>query len=160
VLAALVILGSMLVGVVLAKSRHTRQMAATQRLAVAVRAADELIAAWWASPGGVPIGRAGLVAGDPSLIWETRLARNTEIEKLGARVVRVEVREAVPQSVTKGDDQPLVAVELVVDDPARPKAKSATSAPTSAPATAPAGVGFSRQGITPVQEMPGQGGPS
>jgi hypothetical protein len=125
--AAVAILGTVLVGIVLAKARHTRQLARAQRLSAAVRAADELIAAWWTSPAGVPVGAWGVAGTDGSLAWETRQVPNGPIERLGARVVRVEVREAAPRApgspaVAQGDsprraDEPLVAVELVLPSP-------------------------------------------
>ena len=115
VLAALAILGTILVGVVLAKADLTRQLAHTQRLSAAVRATDELIATWWTSPRGVPVGETGLTGTEKPLAWRTCLAGNPTVESRGARVVRVEVREvdAEPQV------EPLVVVDLVLPDPAR-----------------------------------------
>jgi hypothetical protein len=122
--AAVAILGVILVGVVLAKSRHTHQVALAERKHAAVRAADALLAEWWKSVDGVPVGKAGAVESDASLAWETRVVRNPPVERLGARVVRVEIHEtAVRRS---GDDEmpeagevpdPLVAVDLVLPEP-------------------------------------------
>jgi len=116
VLAAVAILGTILVGVVMAKSRHTRQLAATGRLDAAVRAADELIAAWWASPNGVPVDQSGELGTEGSLTWRTRVVANKEIEALGARVVRVEVR---PRAIAawEATDRSAVEVDLVLPDP-------------------------------------------
>ncbi len=117
VLAAIAILGTILVGVVLAKSRHTRQIERTQRQNAAVRAADELIAGWWASSRGVPVGDSGVTASDASLAWKTHVVANREIEDLGARVVRVEIRIVDG----KQEREPLVTVDLVLSDPDRGK---------------------------------------
>lgn len=113
------ILGTLLVGIVMARARFTRQSADTLRTERAVRATDELIAQWWAGDDGVPIGQSGeMSAGDgqASFEWQTREVPNTEIEKLGARVVRVEVR---PQEIQQEDleEQPLVSVDLVLPLP-------------------------------------------
>lgn len=126
VVAAVAVLGVILVGVVLAKSRHTRQVAMAGRQQVAVRAADALIADWWKRPEGVPVGEWGVLEDEPSLAWETRVVPNARIERLGARVVRVELRDARPQKrrteEKTGDGEvrgPLVTVDLVLPDPDR-----------------------------------------
>ena len=119
VVAAIAILGTILVGVVVAKSRHTRQLSLTQRHNVAVRAADELITGWWTSPGGVPTDGSGVVQADASLVWQTRLVENDAMHRLGASVVRVEIHDANSAGPGPPTKKPLVAVELVVPDPAR-----------------------------------------
>ena len=120
VVAAIAILGTLLVGVVLAKSRHTRQLERARAQAGAVQAADALIADWWTRPQGVPIDDRGTVPGDPDLSWRTRLVDNRSVAALGARVVRVEVypgRDA-PRRARSGEDHAaLVVVDLVVPDP-------------------------------------------
>jgi hypothetical protein len=123
VVAAIAILGVILVGVVLAKSRHTHQVALAERKHAAVRAADALIAEWWKSVDGVPVGKAGAVESDASLVWETRVVRNPPLERLGARVVRVEVHEAEAgpsrsQEAPEAGEvpEPLVAVDLVLPE--------------------------------------------
>ena len=115
VLAAIAILGTILVGIVVAKARHTRQIALTARRNVAVRAADEMITRWWASKEGIPIGQSGTVAADETLSWETRQVANPAIEALGTHVVRLEIHD-------KGaTDQPLVVVELLPPEPGQEK---------------------------------------
>jgi prepilin-type N-terminal cleavage/methylation domain-containing protein len=133
VLAAVAILGTILVGVVIAKSRHTRQLAATERLDAAVRAADELIAAWWASPRGIPIDDSGELGTDGSLVWRTRTVANKEIESLGARVVRVEVRSRAIVAF----DTPVVAVEVVLPDPKHHPRSTATTQQVVSPGRKP-----------------------
>jgi|WetSurMetagenome_2_1015567.scaffolds.fasta_scaffold593876_2 hypothetical protein len=117
VVAAIAILGSVLVGVVLASARLTHQAAEARRQAVAVRAADELITRWWTSKEGVPVGSEGAVESDATLAWSARLVTNEAVDRLGARVVRVAVREADPQ--TSSREESLVEVDLVL--PAAPK---------------------------------------
>jgi prepilin-type N-terminal cleavage/methylation domain-containing protein len=93
VIAAIVILGTILVGIVLSKSRHTRQIALTQRKMEAVRAADRLLTRWWTGPDGIPVDKSGQVPQNPSLRWRTRVVPNPEVALLGARVVRLEILE-------------------------------------------------------------------
>jgi prepilin-type N-terminal cleavage/methylation domain-containing protein len=116
IIAAIAILGTILVGIVLAKSRHTRQYALSERKTAAVQAADRLISAWWMSPNGIPLEDSGLIEADESLTWQTYLVENHEIEQLGGRVVRVEIRETRP-NLLEPDEGPLVAVELVLPEP-------------------------------------------
>ncbi|MFO8014769.1 MAG: type II secretion system protein [Phycisphaerae bacterium] len=118
VVAAVAILGVILVGVVLAKSRHTHQMALAERQQVAVRAADALLAEWWKSVDGVPVGKWGVLEDEPSLVWETRVVANAAIARLGARVIRVEIR-AEEETRDGKSDEPLVAVDLVLPNPDR-----------------------------------------
>jgi len=113
VVAAITILGTILVGVVIAKSRHTRQLALTQRRDAAVRAADELITQWWVSSTGMPINEQGVVPSHDQLVWQTRLMNHRIMEDLGAQVLRVEVRDATSDEPHAGD-APLVMVDLVL----------------------------------------------
>ena len=132
VVAALAILGTLLVGIVLAKSRHTHQLVRAKTQSRAVVAVDELITDWWTSLDGVPIDEQGELLGDTPLRWQTRLVDNDEIAALGARVVRVElfdITNTTPRG--KGDADPLVSVDLVVRDPEveeREKRKAAEEA--------------------------------
>ena len=118
--AAIVILGTILVGIVLAKARHTRQLALAQQLQVAVRAADDLLAGWWISPQGVPPQARGQLDTQPAMVWETRVVANPPVQKLGARVVQLQVYLQPRVDDPVGIDtveKPLVHVELVLPDP-------------------------------------------
>jgi len=159
VVAATVILGTLLVGVVLVKSRHTHQLAVSARQRAAVRAADELISGWWHKPRGVPIGECGTIPTDESLVWETRLVENREVSKMGGQVVRVSVRSAKSTTVEPTADEATVAVELVVPDPDH----KWRNQPTTAPATEPAqGANVKSPNAHPEvpipQEAPSRGG--
>jgi len=120
VVAAIAILGTILVGIVLAKSRNTRQLAEARRTAEVVRHADALLADWWADEAGVPPDAAGVIDADPTLAWRTRLVANPPIEQLGARVVRVEVIDTAPVVPGTGAgeaDRVMVTVDLIAADP-------------------------------------------
>lgn len=112
VVAAIAILGTILVGVVMAQSRLLRQLGRAERERRAVRAADDLIAGWW-NGGGVPTDATGAVPGGDRLTWETRSQPNPAIEALGARVVRVRVLEA--GSTTNPDRARLQPADAVGD---------------------------------------------
>ena len=113
VVASIAILGTILVGVVLAKARYTKQSALAERLLQASQAADELIAGWWGSPDGVPVGRQGALEGGHHLRWETRVVPNPAIESLGARVVRVQILDNSSGSAVMGNEAS-VTVDLVL----------------------------------------------
>lgn len=119
VVAALAILGTLLVGIVLARARHTDQLLRARVQARAVEAADEMIARWWASREGVPIDASGELAGGDGLLWRTSIVDEDGIAELGARVVRVEVLQARGDGRRLTDDGgALFVVDLVVPDPA------------------------------------------
>jgi prepilin-type N-terminal cleavage/methylation domain-containing protein len=99
VVAAIAILGTLLVGITLSQSRHTRQLAAAEKQTAAARAADELIAGWWTTDAGVPVEESGgFVADGRSYAWVTRLRENPELARWGARVVRVTVGPVADQN--------------------------------------------------------------
>lgn len=121
VVAAIVILGTILVGIVLAKARHTRQLALAMQQQTAVQAADELLTGWWAVKQGVPVEARGQLDTTPAMIWQTHVVANPEAQQLGSRVVQLQVRlQPGLETGRTGEDanQPLVAVDLVLPDPA------------------------------------------
>lgn len=147
-MAAIALLGTILVGIVLAKARHTHQLALTQRQEAAVRAADELITQWWTSPEGVPIDERGRTGTDGSWMWKTRLVENEVVEQLGARVVRVELHESEEDDGTKAPaGEALVAVELVL--PPAEEQQQETDSPAS---------GLYGTPEANLRQTPGQGG--
>lgn len=99
VVAAIAILGTVLVGITLSQSRHTRQLAAAKQQSAAAHAADELIADWWTTDAGVPLEASGVFETDGRrYAWETRLRDNPQLARRGARVVRVTVGPVAHQS--------------------------------------------------------------
>ncbi len=113
VVAAIAILGSVLTAVVVAKTRHTRQLALAERRAAAVRAADALLHRWSVSGQGFPVQTAGPVSDDASLTWQTSWQENRELEDVGVRTLRLRIHDAN----AKGRE--LLAVDLLLDDPQR-----------------------------------------
>jgi len=120
VVAALAILGTILVGIVLAQSRHAEQRVTAARKQVAVRAAERMLDTWWTDPAGVPHDGAGVVEGHPDLRWRIRLVAHDQIEALGGQVVRFTIRDtriAAENESGWGDDAQsatLVTVDLAL----------------------------------------------
>ena len=125
VIAALVILGTILAALAMARGRFARQWAEADRKLTATKALDSLIVGWTEGIGAaVPINQQGNVPTMRSGIWRTRVLRNTDAAKLAAVVVRVEVFDRV--EVEKSGAVPLVSVDLLVHLP--PK-RAATNLP-------------------------------
>lgn len=114
VVAAIAILGTILVGMVLAKSRHTHQLALAERRSEAATAADELLSRWWANGRNVPAEAEGEMPTDAKLKWTTRVMDNSAIDELEARVVRLEVRDA---GAGAANAPSLVVVDMVLPLP-------------------------------------------
>lgn len=116
VVAAIAILGSVLVGLLLAQSRHTDQLIKARLQSSAVVATDELIAQWSTQPQGVPIDAEGSLPAVEGVTWRTLFVANAPIVEVGARVVRVEVLDQRDGDI-RGDRR-LFVVDMVVPDPA------------------------------------------
>ena len=114
-IAAIAVLGTLLVGIVLAKARHTRQLARADRVHEAVLAADDLLATWWADGPGIPSNSRGPTPTDDTLQWTTRPVEHDALERLGARVIRVSIHDSSDTTTTEA----LFHVDLVV--PATPE---------------------------------------
>src|SRR5437016_4406954 len=92
IVAGLVILGTILASLAIARGRFARQWADADRRLAAARSLDALIAQWMdASPPQVPLNRQGTLGDNTKLIWRTRVLRDPSAARLGAAVVRVEV---------------------------------------------------------------------
>src|SRR3954447_17756598 len=92
VIAGLVILGTILASLAIARGRFARQWSAADRKLTAVRALDALVADWMNVPGSaVPLNRQGAIPDMAKLIWRTRVLPDTAATKLSAAIVRVEV---------------------------------------------------------------------
>ena len=115
VIAAIAILGTLLVGIVLARTQHTRQLALATRKDAAIQAADELIASWWTNQEGIPINSSGYIPTDSTFAWRTQIIPNPEIEQTGAQAVRIEITDTSPTLPQHPSiNMPLVTVEVVL----------------------------------------------
>jgi hypothetical protein len=112
VVGGLALLGTLLVAVLLAKAKFTRQAATADRKLQAVAAADELLTAWRQDAHALPRDGSGPIAGDRQLSWRTRSVANADVAALGAQTVRLEVLDDRVAGAV------LAAVEIVVEPPA------------------------------------------
>jgi hypothetical protein len=122
VVAALAMLGTLLVAVLLARAGYVRQAAAADRRLQAVAAADALLAAWHRDPASLPRSGSGMVAGDGQFSWRTRAVANPDAAALGADTLRLEVLD------DRAAGAVLVGVEFVADPPRRGRAPPAPAA--------------------------------
>lgn len=112
-LAALALVGTLLVMLTLAQSRIAAQCARAERRQAAVKLADQLLARWWCAAPSVPVPAAGQVSGDPFLSWRTSYVGNKVAHALQIRFVRLEIVEkALDPSAP-----PLCKVDIVVTEP-------------------------------------------
>ena len=110
VLGGLALLAAVLGGELAVKSRCTRQARVVAQRREALRAADELLAAWSQSLDAFPRNASGRVETTPELQWHTRRLANAPIERLGGQVVRLEIRSVAGEP----GQTPLVEVEVVL----------------------------------------------
>ncbi len=123
VLAALALLSTLLVGTLMAHSRHAEQIRRSRRTLDALRRVDELLYRWMATDGLIPRTATGSLpgegeSGEDEWIWRTRLLSRDHCQSLKVDVVRLEVfprREAAAR-------QPVVALDLAVPAAQRPPA--------------------------------------
>jgi hypothetical protein len=109
-MAGLVILGTVLASLVVARSRYLHQWAVAGRQQEAVAAADQLLANWWASPATLP--RYGSGELPRRLRWQTSVVMNPAANELGVDVVRLEVFEQQSDRPL-----PLASVDVVMSRP-------------------------------------------
>lgn len=114
VVAAIAIVGTVLVGIVMARTRHTRQSITAEHKLAAVNAADELLAEWWLDGRRVPLDGEGELDTKPEMTWQTFEVSNAPINDLNARVVRLEVWPVTAPDAFDKPDKPLVMVDLVL----------------------------------------------
>jgi Tfp pilus assembly protein PilV len=109
VLAGLVVLGALLVSIAIARARFAHQQADADRRLRATRAADAMLATWFAGPTpAVPLAAAGALDGAPEFSWQTHVLPNRSAATLGAVVVRLDV---IDRSMPKAA---VMSVDLLV----------------------------------------------
>jgi len=129
VLAGLLVLGTLLAAVTIARGRFLTQWADADRRLLVTRAADNLLAHWLAdSSHNVPLAGQGSLDGAPGYDWRTIILRDPVSATLGAMTVRLEVFDHRPfysgdsrSSLTS--DAPVLAVDFLVHKP--PKIQAA-----------------------------------
>jgi hypothetical protein len=123
VLAGLVVLGTVLASVTIARGRFMQQTVVAQQKLLAVQAADELVSSWLSSPAGVVDVPAQGVLRD-SLAWRARQVVSRDAEALGVRMIHVDVLEKHSRG------RLLLSLEFVAP---QPRASSASTQPSERP---------------------------
>jgi type II secretory pathway pseudopilin PulG len=126
VLAGLVVLGTLLAAVTVARGRFLRQWAEADRRVQATRAVDALLSGWLSgSVQAVPVHSQGpLVGGAVNQVWRTRLMRDPVAAELGAVVVRLEVFD------TTTSRRPTVTVDFLLQSPRPPTTQPRAAEPS------------------------------
>jgi prepilin-type N-terminal cleavage/methylation domain-containing protein len=131
VVAAVVVLGTVLALIVVARTRYTKQLLVADQRTKAAAALDDLIAGWMKSDAPrVPLNGGGrLVVDRYPMEWSTRLLNTSG--PFETRLVRADVR-IIPQwsdRRRKADEAPLLVVDLVIPGIAGPTAMSGAAVP-------------------------------
>lgn len=108
VIAGLVILGTLLATMLVARSRFARQEKLATRRLQAIHALDAQIARWMDGPASAfPISTSGSLTESPNQIWRTRPVNRSSAKLLSAKAVHVEV-------IDPTEKDPIVAIDLLL----------------------------------------------
>lgn len=91
VIAALVLMGTIVVTTLLAFSKHRRQLALSKERLQAAEIAEELLPQLIRSERGIVAGQRGTIAGRPDWFWQTSLVGTTVVATLPMHVIRFEI---------------------------------------------------------------------
>ncbi len=127
VVISIVLLSTLLTGMLVAHSRHIRQMTKARQIRRATELADELIATWFSSDEPFAGGIQGVFAADSEFYWTTD-ARLGGTDNLNWRTQVVSV-QVFHRAVN--DASPLVSVEMIEALPEDPR--PASDSPADAP---------------------------
>ena len=116
-LAGLVVLGTLLVSITIARGRFVRQRALAEQKIAAATAVDAMVAKWMTGSGAaMPISASGPLEGVPNLIWRTRVIEKKS--NLEASIIRLEV--------TNQSNSIVLVLDLLRHDERRPIQASRT----------------------------------
>lgn len=94
VIVALVLLGSVLVGSMLAFASHHEQIRRAEKRLEAVRIADRILAELALSPDGIPARSRGAVTEKPNWLWVTEPVAAATLADVPVLVVRFRIFES------------------------------------------------------------------
>ncbi len=112
VLGGLVLLGTLLTGLLLAKSQAQRQYTDAGDKLEAIELADRLLTEWFSRPDHWPRDDTGPIDGHEDLRWRTETVSDEAARELGLERVRLTITEST------GSNQPLTSVEVLIPTPA------------------------------------------
>ena len=111
VLAALALLGSLAVAMVLSRGRLVDQHDLAEKKLEAVQVANALLVQWWAGdPKHLPVNVSGQIEEHPGWAWETQAIISRELVPFDAHVVRLRILD----ESTLGDPVELTSVDVVM----------------------------------------------
>jgi len=114
VLAGLIILGTLLVSVSIARARFLNQWAEADQRLRATKATDTLLQTWLAGSAElVPVQSEGPLPDMPGYIWRTHEIRDPEAQEVQAAVVRVEVFDTTHPN-TEVNHGPVQSVDFLL----------------------------------------------
>ena len=113
VLAGLVIIGTLLASMIVAKSRFVRQWHSSNARMEAIVIADKLLAQWWQTPEKFPRSDEGPVPDNERFHWRTRIVDDFNTEESNIEIVEI-VRLEIFGSDNEKETRPLASVEIVL----------------------------------------------
>jgi hypothetical protein len=119
VLAGLVVLGTLLSAVLIARGRFLRQWTDADRRLAVTTAVDAMLQNWMVDPAvNVPLNSAGALPGAPGFGWTTQVLNDRIATQLGVMTVRLSVYDHRPnRAVDLSDRQfenPVLSVDFLV----------------------------------------------
>jgi hypothetical protein len=112
-LAGLVVLGTVLASIGMARGRFLRQWAEADRRLAATRAVDHLLERWMSGPAErIPLAAQGELYGMTRHVWRTTPRRDRAAEALGLTIVRLDVFDRATEP--RAGAAPVVSVEFLV----------------------------------------------
>lgn len=113
VVAALALLGSFAVAMMLSRARLVEQHTRAEQKLDAVAIADALLAEWWAGDAATfPINEEGHIEGQAGWYWQTRVIKHDGLRPFQAQVVRLRILDRS----SEGRPTELTAVDLVLPE--------------------------------------------
>lgn len=109
-LAGIGLVSTLLVTIVLAYGKHTRQIRTSQRRLVAIEAADKWLLDWSQTPEMSAKPTAGQVTDDPSMTWRFNPVNDRQLSIPGVGINCLEIVDAD----RAGGQQVLVKIEVLV----------------------------------------------
>lgn len=108
VVASLALLGTLLVGILVAHRRHVEQIHLASARIEAAQAADDLLLKWSAEGTWGAVTSTGIFEGRDDLVWRWSVIPSPQLRQMGAAIGRLEVFAAVTS-----DERPLSSVEVI-----------------------------------------------
>ena len=110
VLTSVVLLSTLLVGMLTAYSKLVRQIDRAEKLNIAVKITDQLLADWFRSPGRLAEYRQGQFEGHDEFQWRLTRRQAGSDSQYGAQILVLNVFH-------RDDEKPVLSIELLDEIP-------------------------------------------